>query len=215
MFYGLMELFSEIRVRFQRLAGESAANGFLIFIFAISLALVFLALFFERERFLRLAALSRGIKRAKYAPSAPLFYFYPALPEPRGSESEPDISFPKSSVDARLADALLSDGMAKALLHKRMSVKTFGKKKRIINLGKLSRAFSDGERVDINRMKALGLIPYDTLEIKVLAVGELDKKLFIFANGFSKTAVKMIALSGGEAVKAKSVRVKMPKEMDG
>ncbi len=215
MFYKLVELFSEIKIILKSVSGESSARGFLLISSVLALALVFTALVLEKDRFLRLAALSRGIKKEKYAPRNPAFSFLPSLPEPSEKAGEPDNILPKSTLDAAAADALISDKMAKNLIHRTRSVKVFGKKKRVVNLGELSRAFSDGERVDINRMKAVGLIPYDSLEIKVLASGELDKKLFILANGFSKTAVKMIALKGGEAVKVTSKRVKMPKEMDG
>lgn len=215
MFYGLMELFSEINARLKKIAGESAANGFLIFAFALSLALSLLALIFERERFLRLAALSRSIKRGKFAPESLEPYRLPRLPAPEGCEPKTDNIMPKASIDAGSADALISDKMAKNLLHTLGGVKVFGKGKKIVNLGELSSVFKDGERVDINRMKAVGLIPYDTFEVKVLGGGTLDKKLFVMANGFSKSAIKMIALKGGEAVKVRSIRAKMPKEMDG
>jgi ribosomal protein L18E len=48
----------------------------------------------------------------------------------------------------------------------------------------------------------------------VLADGILDKELRIYANDFSLSAVKMIALLGGEAVKVSTVRVKMPVNPD-
>ncbi len=213
MFYYLMETFAELKILLEAVSGERSANGFLLVLCALATGLVITVFIVERDRFLRLSALSRSIKRERRAPRNPRIYFPPALPEPK-KEQRDDVIIPKTAYDGGRADALISDKMAKNLLHKTRSLKVFGKKKRVVNLGELSRAFSDGERVDINRMKAVGLIPYDTLEIKVLATGELDKRLFVLANSFSKTAIKMIALAGGEAVKVKSIRVKMPKEMD-
>ena len=55
--------------------------------------------------------------------------------------------------------------------------------------------------MDVNSLKAHSLIPYDTAYIKVLARGIIDKPLSVYANDFSLSAVKMIALAGGKAVR--------------
>ena len=213
MFFGLMETFVEVKTFLDSVSGKKTADGFVFMLCALISVLVMTVFIVERDRFLRLSALARNIRRERRQVRIPTVYFPPSLPAPK--EEKEEILIPKTVYDAERADSLLSDKMAKNLIHKTNFIKVFGKKKRIVNLGELSRAFSDGERADINGMKARGLIPYDTFEVKVLASGTLDKKLFVFANGFSKTAVKMIALTGGEAVKLRSVRVKMPKEMDG
>ena len=77
--------------------------------------------------------------------------------------------------------------------------------KEIINVDTLSRSFSAGERVDINLLKRKSLIPYDTGYIKILARGIIDKPLNVYANDFSLSAVKMIALSGGKSIKVGTV----------
>ncbi|MBR2611718.1 MAG: uL15 family ribosomal protein [Clostridia bacterium] len=103
------------------------------------------------------------------------------------------------------ADRLLSDRSAEALLEYRNApIVTYGKRRAIINIDTLSEHFSSGERVDIEILKARSLIPYDTLHIKVLARGSINKPLYVFANDFSLCAIKMLLLSGGKAVKQKT-----------
>ena len=187
----------------------SDSSLFLFILCLLVFTLTFLSVLLEKDRFLRLAVVFRTAKREKIMAQNMCFPFLDKhISENKEKE---DFVLPNTKIDAAEADSLLSDGMAKNLIHRAKPLKVFGNKKRIINLGELSRAFSDGERVDINRMKAVGLLPYDTLKVKVLASGALDKKLYILANGFSKTAVKMIALSGGEAIITHSVRARMPK----
>lgn len=111
------------------------------------------------------------------------------------------------SVDAERADSLISDSLAKNLLRKDDErIESEGRKKRIINVDTLNDNFSVGERIDVNVLKQKDLIPYDTAYIKVLARGVVDKPLRVYANDFSLSAVKMIALSGGEAIKVITVR---------
>ena len=62
--------------------------------------------------------------------------------------------------------------------------------------------------MDINLLKEKTLIPYDTGYLKVLARGVIDKPLTVYADDFSLQAVKMIALTGGEAVRARTVSPK-------
>jgi ribosomal protein L18E len=117
---------------------------------------------------------------------------------------------PKSfGVDPERADSLISDSLAKNLIKKDAEiVYTDGKTKNDINVDTLSENFSSGERVDVNVLKNRDLVPCDTAYVKVLARGVIDKPLSVYANDFSLSAVKMIALTGGEAVKAVTVRVK-------
>ncbi|MBQ9080868.1 MAG: uL15 family ribosomal protein [Clostridia bacterium] len=111
------------------------------------------------------------------------------------------------AMDESRADELISDALAKNLLRKDDTViETYGKRKSIINVDTLSTSFSSGERVDVNLLKRKSLVPYDTGYIKVLARGVIDKPLRIYANDFSLSAVKMIALTGGEAVRCVTAR---------
>lgn len=146
------------------------------------------------------------------------------------SESTPDSDEPKSdsvetvdrhndafaelestvtAIDTERADELISDSLAKGLVKRgREIVRTSGSERSIINVDTLSRSFSSGDRVDVNILKQKSLIPYDTAYIKVLARGVLDKSLSVYANDFSLAAVKMIALTGGEAVRVVTVKEK-------
>ena len=68
-----------------------------------------------------------------------------------------------------------------------------------INVGELE-AFSDGAEVNATTLHATRLVRgrYDVL--KVLAQGELTKKLTVHAHRFSKGAVEKIEKAGGKAV---------------
>ncbi len=109
-------------------------------------------------------------------------------------------------VDAIKADELLSDHLAKNMIDKGGCIYTGGDVKCSVMLGAVNERFFSGERVDINEMKKRGLIPDNAKYIKITSEGIIDKPLQIFANDFDITAVKMITLSGGEAIKVKSKR---------
>lgn len=116
----------------------------------------------------------------------------------------PDIDITVSAstvIDAEYADSAITDSLARNLIRREEEIKTSGSARRIINVDILSRSFSANDRVDINILKNKRLIPYDTGYIKVLARGIIDKPLTVYANDFSLSAVKMIALAGGKSVK--------------
>ena len=111
------------------------------------------------------------------------------------------------TVNVQRADSLISDSLAKSLLRReREIVYTQGYKRSVVNVDTLSENFDSGEVINVNDMKARRLVSPDTLSVKVLARGRRDKPLFVKANAFSLSAVKMIALAGGEAIRA-STRV--------
>ncbi len=70
----------------------------------------------------------------------------------------------------------------------------------IVNLGDLEQRFDDGEEVTPESLKTKNLAKgrYDVL--KVLADGELTKKLKVSAHKFSRQAVEKIEKAGGEVV---------------
>lgn len=112
-------------------------------------------------------------------------------------------------IDVEHADDLITDSLAKNLVRKDGDViYTDGSAKNIINVDTLSEHFCSGERIDINVLKYKSLIPYDTAYVKVLARGVIDKPLKVYANDFSLSAVKMIALTGGEAIKTATLKIK-------
>ena len=112
-------------------------------------------------------------------------------------------------VDCERADSLITDALAKSLIKKENDiVYTFGNGREVINVDTIGEHFASGERVDVNALKAKGLISHDTGYIKVLGRGRIDRALTVCANEFSLSAVKMIALTGGEAVKVATAREK-------
>ena len=110
-----------------------------------------------------------------------------------------------TAIDVSYADSVITDSLARDLIRRDGDIETEGTKRGIINVDTLSRSFLSGERVDINLLKEKSLIPYDTGYIKVLARGIIDKPLTVYANDFSLSAVKMIALAGGKSIKANTV----------
>ncbi len=119
-----------------------------------------------------------------------------------------ELEYPVSEatvIDSGYADSVITDSLARSLIRKDGDIETEGRRKEIINVDTLSRSFSAGERVDINLLKGKSLIPYDTGYIKILARGIIDKPLDVYANDFSLSAVKMIALAGGKSIKAGTV----------
>ena len=85
---------------------------------------------------------------------------------------------------------------------------TDGKEEFMLNIGMISDNFAPGSRVDINILKERALIPADTSYLIVLSGGRIDKPLQVYANEISLSAVKMIALTGGQAIKVMTHRQK-------
>ncbi len=73
-------------------------------------------------------------------------------------------------------------------------------KKAIVNIDTLSDSFNPHEVADLASMKAKGLIDKKSKSVKVLARGSINKPLIVKAGEFSRTAVEMILLTGGNAV---------------
>ena len=121
--------------------------------------------------------------------------------EPCESDEQPT-SPPEFEMDAEKADSLISDSLAKSLLHRDGEIVcTEGSGRAIVNVGDLSKSFAPGDSVDINSMKEKGIVDKDASYVKVLGGGKIDKQLTVYANDFSLSAIKMIALMGGGAVK--------------
>ena len=124
-------------------------------------------------------------------------------PEEAIDEAIPDENIAMCfEVDAERADTLITDSLAKSLINREGEIiYTSGSEREIINLGDISAAFESGDRVDVNSLKAKHLISAETGYIKILGGGKIDKSLMIYANDFSLSAVKMIALTGGQVTK--------------
>jgi large subunit ribosomal protein L15 len=65
-----------------------------------------------------------------------------------------------------------------------------------VNLSDLNR-FEDGARVDEVALKSVGLANGKSAGVKILAKGEITKKLTVIASAFSDTAKKKIEAKGG------------------
>ncbi len=109
-------------------------------------------------------------------------------------------------IDRMKADELLSDSLAKNLIIKGGKTDAYGKERAEISLGEVNDNFYAGDTVDLKDLKKRGIISEGTSFVKITAEGRLDKPLKIVADAFEITAVKMIVLSGGEAVKVKRHR---------
>jgi large subunit ribosomal protein L15 len=66
-----------------------------------------------------------------------------------------------------------------------------------VNLADLEAKFDDGAAVDLDALRAAGLATRKNVPVKVLARGELTKKLTVHAHAFSKTAREKIEAAGG------------------
>lgn len=70
----------------------------------------------------------------------------------------------------------------------------------IVNLDDLERLFKAGDEVTPERLLELGAIPSGKDGLKILAFGELKKKLTVKADKFSKAATEKIEKAGGTCV---------------
>ena len=103
------------------------------------------------------------------------------------------------------AESLITDATAKQLiaLAETKEARVAAGKRTYINLDTVSANYREGETVDLESLKAKGLIDRKAVSCKVLARGKLDKALTVEAADFSLPAVKMIVLTGGKVVKVK------------
>ena len=67
----------------------------------------------------------------------------------------------------------------------------------IVNVSDLNR-FEDGETVNLEVLKAAGVVKQVKDGIKILGNGDITKKLTVQANKFSKTAIEKIEAAGGK-----------------
>lgn len=67
----------------------------------------------------------------------------------------------------------------------------------VLNLSAFA-AFEAGETVDLDALKAKGLVPRNAKALKVLANGEIDRALTVKAQRFSSKAREAIEAAGGK-----------------
>lgn len=68
-----------------------------------------------------------------------------------------------------------------------------------INVGTLEEIFDAGATVDVDALRAKGLVPKKAETIKILGEGELTKKLVVKAHRFSAVAKQKVEAAGGSA----------------
>ena len=81
---------------------------------------------------------------------------------------------------------------------KRGFTNIFGKEYTILNVDDFN-CFQDGDEVTPELLKTLGMVKQVKDGIKVLGEGELEKKVTIKAQKFSKNAIEKIEAAGGKA----------------
>lgn len=69
-----------------------------------------------------------------------------------------------------------------------------------VNVGALDKAFSAGDDVTIDALRAKDLVSGRFDQVKILGDGELGKKLKVSAHRFSAQALAKIQQAGGEAI---------------
>ncbi|MBS0260367.1 MAG: 50S ribosomal protein L15 [Planctomycetes bacterium] len=75
----------------------------------------------------------------------------------------------------------------------------FSKVVAVVNLSDLERGFEAGTVVDVAALEARGIVSGKYDVVKVLAKGELKKKLTVIAHEFSAAAIEKIQAAGGQA----------------
>ena len=82
-------------------------------------------------------------------------------------------------------------------MKKSMPFEPFRTRSQAVNLRDLEQRFDDGAEVTPETLRATGLATRKAIPVKVLAAGELSKKLTVHAHGFSRAAREKIEGAGG------------------
>ncbi len=199
----------------KKLSSDGRFKLFILLLILITLLLLTVILIKKRCEIkdyvakLKCKAYAARVQAATSSKEAEVCEAYEAKPVTEEKSSEEEKIEIDLSVDAARADSLITDDLAKDLVRREgVKIYTSGNKRGIINVDTLSRNFESGETIDVNKLKKMSLIPYDTAYIKILARGMIDKPLRVYANDFSLAAVKMLALTGGEAIRVTTVKIK-------
>ena len=75
----------------------------------------------------------------------------------------------------------------------------FAKNVVAINLSTLNRKFNDGDTVDVEALRAAGVVKNSFDAVKVLGNGKLEKNLTVKVSAFSESAKAAIEAAGGKA----------------
>lgn len=69
----------------------------------------------------------------------------------------------------------------------------------VINVGDLDKHFKDGDTVDADTLRKVGLAKGPADGVRILGEGELSRRLTVKAHHFSKSAAEKITAKGGSA----------------
>lgn len=70
----------------------------------------------------------------------------------------------------------------------------------IVNVSQLSDKFENNDKVNKKKLFSANLIKKENAPVKILAGGEINKKIEIEADAYSASAIKKIEKAGGKAV---------------
>ncbi len=84
-------------------------------------------------------------------------------------------------------------------LPKRGFVNIFAKNIVTVNVGTLNEKFDDGAVIDVEALKAAGIIKNRFDGVKILSNGDVTKKFTVKANAYSGAAKEKIEAAGGKA----------------
>ncbi len=84
-------------------------------------------------------------------------------------------------------------------LPKRGFVNIFAKNIVTVNVGTLDAKFDDGAVIDVDALKAAGIIKNRFDGVKILSNGDVTKKFTVKANAYSGAAKEKIEAAGGKA----------------
>ena len=84
-------------------------------------------------------------------------------------------------------------------LPKRGFVNIFAKNIVTVNVGTLDAKFDDGAVIDVDALKAAGIIKNKFDGVKILSNGDVTKKFTVKANAYSVAAKEKIEAAGGKA----------------
>ena len=83
---------------------------------------------------------------------------------------------------------------------KQQSNYSAGGKMAEVRLSALNTHYNDGDVVDMSSLKAKRLIPGDSVRVKIIATGKLNKRLTVKADRFTTQAKTAISAAGGKAI---------------
>ena len=145
-----------------------------------------------------------GEKDPNYVPEAHKVMFVDVKPEEAALKTKDMAELITESISVEEAKEKIEDEVLENLVVKANDLAKYRKAKKeryIVNIDVISEKFQNGEVVNLESLKARNLLPKKCNYFKVLARGILDKQLTFEANDFSKDAIKMILLTGGNVIK--------------